>query len=73
MMAMSLVHKPDFLFLDEPTSAVDPDSRADIWRILQKLRDEKREMITFLTTHHLEEAELLSNEIKVLVNGKIYC
>ncbi len=73
MMGIALLNKPDFLFLDEPTSSVDPNSRAEIWDFLKKLREEKSDTITFLTTHHLEEAELLSNEIKVLVKGQIFC
>lgn len=67
---MSVMGNPQILFLDEPTSSVDPKSRKDIWNILEKLKNDKK-MITILTTHHLEEAEFLSDDISVLQFGKI--
>lgn len=69
-MAISLVGSPSLLFLDEPTSAVDPKSRKEIWDILLNLKM-NRNMVIILTTHHLEEAELLSDYITVLAKGKI--
>ena len=57
-LALSMVGNPTFLFLDEPTSAVDPESRKEIWGILTNLKTNQK-LITILTTHHLEEAELL--------------
>ena len=69
-MAISLVGSPSLLFLDEPTSAVDPKSRKEIWDILLNLKM-NRSMVIILTTHHLEEAELLSDYITVLAKGKI--
>lgn len=59
-LAISLIGNPSLLFLDEPTSAVDPKSRKEIWDIILRLK-ENNKMIIVLTTHHLEEAELLSD------------
>lgn len=73
MLAISLFDEPDFLFLDEPTSSIDPESRKEIWDFLLQLKTNRSDTITFLTTHHLEEAELLADKINVLVKGKIYC
>ena len=69
-LGISLMSKPTILFLDEPTSSIDPVSRKEIWDILLSLKQNK-EMITILTTHHLEEAEILSDSISVLSFGEI--
>jgi len=69
-LASSLVHKPKMLFLDEPTTGLDPQSRAGIWKYLEKLN--KYEGITmFLTTQYLEEADKLCNRIAIVDSGKI--
>jgi ATP-binding cassette, subfamily A (ABC1), member 3 len=57
-LAMALVGGSKIVFLDEPSSGLDPNSRRLIWDILEKVRDESRTII--LTTHHLEEAEHLA-------------
>ena len=60
-LATALVHKPKMLFLDEPTTGLDPQSRSAIWSYLEKLN--KEEGITiFLTTQYLEEADKLMQE-----------
>jgi ABC-2 type transport system ATP-binding protein len=65
----SLMHRPKILFLDEPTTGLDPISRQNLWKYLQEIR--RKEKITiFLTTHYLEEAET-SDYICVIDNGKI--
>ena len=69
-LAISLISEPDLLFLDEPTSAIDSQSRHEIWTILKNLKD-KSNMITLLTTHHLEEAEFLADDISILARGNI--
>ncbi|ABR55070.1 daunorubicin resistance ABC transporter ATPase subunit [Methanococcus vannielii SB] len=68
--ARSLIHEPDILFLDEPTIGLDPQTRAHIWDYIQKMKD-KKNMTIFLTTHYMEEAELLSNRIAIIDHGKI--
>jgi ABC-2 type transport system ATP-binding protein len=69
-LATALVHKPKLLFLDEPTTGLDPQSRATVWTYLQKLN--KEEGITiFLTTQYLEEADKLCKRLSIIDFGKI--
>ncbi len=65
----SLMHKPKVLFLDEPTTGLDPASRRSLWKYLQQIREEDKVTI-FLTTHYLEEAEG-ADYICIVDNGKI--
>ncbi|GAB4280539.1 MAG: ATP-binding cassette domain-containing protein [Candidatus Promineifilaceae bacterium] len=69
-LAMALVHKPEILFLDEPTTGLDPASRRDIWREVRRLNQEIGITI-FLTTQYLEEADELADIIGIIANGKI--
>lgn len=67
--AAALMHTPDILFLDEPTTGLDPASRSDVWTVVKNLQ--KKERITvFLTTHYMEEAAQ-ANNIIILNHGKI--
>ena len=69
-LATALIHKPKLLFLDEPTTGLDPQSRSTIWNYLQKLN--KDEGITiFLTTQYLEEADKLCKRLSIIDFGKI--
>jgi ABC-2 type transport system ATP-binding protein len=69
-LATALVHKPKLLFLDEPTTGLDPQSRSAIWSYLEKLN--KEEGITiFLTTQYLEEADKLCKRLAIIDTGKI--
>ena len=63
------MHKPDVLFLDEPTTGLDPQNRANLWEQIRKLRNQGTTI--FLTTHYLEEADTLSNKLAIMDNGKI--
>ena len=67
--AMSLVGSPDVLFLDEPTTGLDPQSRLAMWQIVRRLRDGG--MTVLLTTQYLEEAEQLADQIGILHRGRI--
>ncbi len=69
-LAMALVHKPDILFLDEPTTGLDPASRRDIWREVRRLNQEMG-MTIFLTTQYLEEADELADMIGIIDQGRI--
>jgi ABC-2 type transport system ATP-binding protein len=69
-LAMALVHEPDVLFLDEPTTGLDPASRRDVWREVRRL-NEQLGMTIFLTTQYLEEADELADMISIIDNGKI--
>jgi ABC-2 type transport system ATP-binding protein len=68
-LASALIHKPQLLFLDEPTTGLDPTSRNKIWKEVEKLN--KEGMTIFLTTQYLEEADYLADEIGIINEGKI--
>jgi ABC-2 type transport system ATP-binding protein len=69
-LAMALVHQPRILFLDEPTTGLDPASRRDVWREVRRLNRELGITI-FLTTQYLEEADELADTVAIIVAGKI--
>ncbi len=68
-LALSLMHEPKILFLDEPTQGLDPHARQLIWGHLRSLQE--KGMTIFLTTHFMEEAELLCERIAIIDKGKI--
>jgi ABC-2 type transport system ATP-binding protein len=68
-LASALVHEPRVLFLDEPTTGLDPQSRKAIWEEVEKLNDEGTTV--FLTTQYLEEADQLANRVGIIDAGKI--
>ena len=67
---MGLVHDPTLIFLDEPTTGLDPQARANLWDHIGRLRSERGATV-FLTTHYLEEADALSDRIMIIDQGKI--
>jgi multidrug/hemolysin transport system ATP-binding protein len=67
--ARALLHWPELLMLDEPTTGLDPKSRKDIWRLIERLRTEK-DITIFLTTHYMEEVKD-ANKVVVLDHGEI--
>jgi ABC-2 type transport system ATP-binding protein len=68
--AMGLIHRPKVLFLDEPTTGLDPEARADMWGEIERLaRDEQ--MTILLTTHYLEEADRLASQLAIVDRGRI--
>ncbi|MEV0439356.1 ATP-binding cassette domain-containing protein [Streptomyces spectabilis] len=68
--ALGLVHRPAVLFLDEPTTGLDPASRADLWTLVRRLRAEHGTTV-FLTTHYLDEADALADRIVVVDKGAV--
>jgi ABC-2 type transport system ATP-binding protein len=68
--AMALVHDPAVLFLDEPTTGLDPEVRADMWAEIGRLAAEKGKSV-LLTTHYLEEADRLAERIAIVDRGKV--
>ncbi|MEV6275203.1 ATP-binding cassette domain-containing protein [Nocardia sp. NPDC051832] len=68
-LAMSLMGRPRIIFLDEPTTGLDPRSRRDLWQVIRRLAADGATV--FLTTQYLEEADQLADRIAVLDNGKI--
>ncbi|WP_455331681.1 ATP-binding cassette domain-containing protein [Exiguobacterium profundum] len=69
-LALTLVHRPTVLFLDEPTTGLDPASRIEIWNEVRRLNEEFGTTI-FLTTQYLEEADELADRIAIINHGKI--
>ncbi len=67
--ACALVGNPDLLFLDEPTTGLDPQSRRHLWMTISKLREEGRTIL--LTTHYMDEAEHLCDRVAVIDYGKV--
>jgi ABC-2 type transport system ATP-binding protein len=67
--AMSLIGKPSLIFLDEPTTGLDPEGRNEVWETIRKLA--QNGTTVFLTTQYLEEAEQLADRIAILHQGKI--
>ena len=64
----SLLHRPKLLFLDEPTLGLDVLARRQLWKEIEEI---KKHMTIVLTTHYMEEAEALADEIFVMIDGKI--
>jgi ABC-2 type transport system ATP-binding protein len=69
-LALALVHEPEILFLDEPTTGLDPASRRDVWTEVRRLNQELG-MTIFLTTQYLEEADELAEQIAIIDQGRI--
>lgn len=68
MMARALVHEPRLLFLDEPTTGLDPQARLEVWELIDTLRRDGLGIV--LTTHYMDEAERLSDDLVVLRDGR---
>lgn len=66
---MSLAGKPDLIFLDEPTTGLDPEARIEVWEAIKELA--RGGTTIFLTTQYLEEAEQLADKIAILHDGRI--
>jgi ABC-2 type transport system ATP-binding protein len=69
-LAMGLIHQPQVIFMDEPTTGLDPQTRASIWEYIRNLVGSKG-MTIFLTTHYMEEADRLADRIAIIDLGKI--
>src|SRR6185312_15865770 len=67
--ALGVIHEPRVVFLDEPTTGLDPQSRAHMWTEIQRLRDAG--LTVFLTTHYLEEADALCDRVAIIDHGTI--
>ncbi len=65
----ALVHNPKVLFLDEPTTGLDPQARRNLWSLIESVRDEGVTIV--MTTHYMEEAELLCDRVAIMDRGKI--
>lgn len=68
--AISVIGNPKIIFFDEPTTGMDPVSRHNVWELMQSLKKDKT---IILTTHAMEEADILADRIAVVVDGKLQC
>jgi ABC-2 type transport system ATP-binding protein len=68
--AMGLVHAPSLLFLDEPTTGLDPQNRANLWAHVDRMRQE-RGMTIVLTTHYLDEADSMTERVVIVDHGEV--
>ena len=68
-LALALVNDPKITFLDEPTTGLDPHARRSIWEVIRRLQAEGKTV--FLTTHYLEEAQLLADQVAIIHHGRI--
>ena len=69
MLAIALANNPDLIFLDEPTTGLDPQSRRHLWEIVEGIKRKGKTIV--LTTHYMEEAQILCDEIIIVDKGKI--
>ncbi|HEX3844751.1 MAG TPA: ABC transporter ATP-binding protein [Steroidobacteraceae bacterium] len=69
LLAIALVNDPQVLFLDEPTTGLDPQARRNFWELVQSIKARRKTII--LTTHYMEEAQLLCDEIAIMDRGRI--
>jgi len=67
--AAALVHQPQIFFMDEPTTGLDPQARRNLWDLVQQIQ--KRGTTIILTTHYMEEAEMLCDRVAIMDDGKI--
>ena len=69
LLAIALVNDPTLIFLDEPTTGLDPQARRNFWELVQSIKARKKTIV--LTTHYMEEAELLCDEIAIMDRGRV--
>jgi ABC-2 type transport system ATP-binding protein len=69
LLALALINQPELLFLDEPSTGLDPQARRNLWHLIQQIKTEGKTII--LTTHYMEEAQYLCDEIAIMDYGKI--
>lgn len=69
-LAVAAIGNPKIIFLDEPTTGLDPKVRQQVWMLIEKLKKNKS---VVLTTHSMEEADILSDRISIMVKGKLKC
>ena len=69
MIASAIAHQPEVIFLDEPTTGLDPQARRDIWALIRELNNQGTTIV--LTTHYMEEAEYLCDRVAIMDSGKV--
>merc|ERR1711990_379350 len=71
--AIAMIGEPSIVFLDEPSTGMDPVARRFMWEVIARLSTEEGRCSIILTTHSMEEAEALCTRIGIMVNGKPWC
>lgn len=69
LLAMALINDPEIIFLDEPTTGLDPQARRSFWELIRRIKSENKTIV--LTTHYMEEAYLLCNSILIMDHGRV--
>jgi ABC-2 type transport system ATP-binding protein len=69
LLGIALINDPEILFLDEPTTGLDPQARRNFWKLIENIKAEKKTVI--LTTHYMDEAEFLCEDVVIMDHGKI--
>jgi ABC-2 type transport system ATP-binding protein len=69
LLALAMINRPELLFLDEPSTGLDPQARRNLWDLVQQIKNEGKTII--LTTHYMEEAQYLCDEVAIMDYGKI--
>ena len=71
--ALAMLGNPPIVFLDEPSTGMDPEARRFMWNVISRISSERKRSSIILTTHSMEEAEALSTRIAIMVNGSFQC
>lgn len=71
--AMAMIGNPSIIFLDEPSTGMDPKARRFMWKVISRITTERKQSTVILTTHSMEEAEALSTRLGIMVNGNFKC
>merc|ERR1712019_233674 len=70
---MALIGEPPVIFLDEPSTGMDPFARRFMWGVIQDVAEKRKQSVVVLTTHSMEEAEALCSRIAIQVDGQLRC
>lgn len=71
--AIAMLGNPEIIFLDEPSTGVDPKAKRFMWSIVSKISSQRKDSAVVITTHSMEEAEALATKMGIMVNGKFKC
>ena len=70
---MAMIGNPPIVFLDEPSTGMDPKAKRFMWNIISKISSQRKQSAVVLTTHSMEEAEALSTKLGIMVSGRLKC
>ena len=71
--AIAMIGNPPIVFLDEPSTGMDPEARRFMWNVISRIATQRKQSSVILTTHSMEEAEALSTKISIQVDGNLRC